>query len=112
MHAIIYCEQNLLFAHPGHLCCDRTTYDNIAKWSRGPFMFDIIGPAGPLMYLDQISRDTGHQYLLKRMRAGGLLGHYRTIARAQLILSHLILINCQISCKKLLNSVLLLLLQL
>ena len=53
MHAITYCEQNLSFAHPDHLCFDRTTYDNI----NGPSMFDIIGPAGPLMYPDQISRE-------------------------------------------------------
>ena len=57
MHAITYCEQNLSFAHPDHLCFDRTTYDNI-NGPGGPFMFDIIGPAGPLMYTDQISRDS------------------------------------------------------
>ena len=33
-----------LFVDPDHLCFDRTTYDN------------IIGPARPLMYPDQISR--------------------------------------------------------
>ena len=48
--------QNLLFAHPDHLCFDRTTYDNI-NGSGGPFMFNIIGPAGPLMYPDQIFCD-------------------------------------------------------
>ena len=54
MLAVIYCEQNLLFVHPDHLCFDRTTYDN------------IIGPAGPLMYPDQIFRDrfskSSHKY--------------------------------------------------
>ena len=55
MLAVIYCEQNLLFVHPDHLCFDRTTYDNI-NGPGGPFMFDIIGPAGPLMYPDQIFR--------------------------------------------------------
>ena len=45
-----------LFAHPDHLCFDRTAYDNI-NGPGGPFMFDIIGPAGPLMYPDQIFRD-------------------------------------------------------
>ena len=29
MLTVIYCEQNLLFVHPDHLCFDRTTYDNI-----------------------------------------------------------------------------------
>ena len=49
--------QNLSFAHPAdHLCFDRTTYDNI-NGPGGPFMLDIVGLAGPLMYLDQISRD-------------------------------------------------------
>ena len=46
MLAVIYCEQNLLFVHPDHLCFDRTTYDN------------INGPAGPIMYPDQIFRDS------------------------------------------------------
>ena len=55
MLAVIYCEQNLLFVHPDHLCFDRTTYDNI-NGPGGAFMFDIIGPAGPLMYPDQIFR--------------------------------------------------------
>ena len=55
--AVFYCEQNLLFVHPDHLCFDRTTYDNI-NGPGGPFMFDIIGPAGPLMYPDQIFRDS------------------------------------------------------
>ena len=55
MLTVIYCEQNLLFVHPDHLCFDRTTYDNI-NGPGGPFMFDIIGPAGPLMYPDQIFR--------------------------------------------------------
>ena len=45
-----------LFAYPDHLCFDRTIYDNI-NGSGGPFMFDIIGPAGPLVYPDQIFRD-------------------------------------------------------
>ena len=54
--AVSYCEQNLLFVHPDHLCFDRTTYDNINR-PGGPLMFDIIGPAGPLMYPDQIFRD-------------------------------------------------------
>ena len=44
-----------LFVDPDHLCFDRTTYDNI-NGPGGPFMLDIIGPAGPLMYPDQISR--------------------------------------------------------
>ena len=57
MLAVIYCEQNLLFVHPDHLCFDWTTYDNI-NGPGGPFMFDIIGPAGPLMYPDQIFRDS------------------------------------------------------
>ena len=57
MHAITYCEQNLSFAYPDHLCFDRTTYDNI-NGPGGPFMFDIIGLAGPLMYPDQISHDS------------------------------------------------------
>ena len=66
MLAVIYCEQNLLFVHPDHLCFDRTTYDNI-NGPGGPFMFDIIGPAGPLMYPDQIFRyrsfsDVKHRY--------------------------------------------------
>ena len=56
MLAVIYCEQNLLFVHPDHLCFDRTTYDNI-NGPGGPFMFNIIGPARPLMYPDQIFRD-------------------------------------------------------
>ena len=76
-----------LFAHPDHLCFDRTTYDNINGLG-GPFMFDIIGPAGPLMYPDQIFRDrpytaqldtadfsrcslpeiSGHGYLHKMLR--------------------------------------------
>ena len=58
MHAISPCtrEQNLSFAHSDHLCFDRTTYDNINGLG-GPFMFDIIGSAGPLMYPNQISRD-------------------------------------------------------
>ena len=51
-----YRGQNLSFAHPDHLCFDRTTYDNI-NGPGGPFMLDIVGPAGPLMYPDQISRD-------------------------------------------------------
>ena len=55
MLTVIYCEQNLLFVHPDHLCFYRTTYDNI-NGPGGPFMFDIIGPAGPLMYPDQIFR--------------------------------------------------------
>ena len=55
MLTVIYCEQNLLFVHPDHLCFDRTTYDNI-NGPGGPFMFDIIDPAGPLMYPDQIFR--------------------------------------------------------
>ena len=46
MHALTYCGQNLSFVHPDHLCFDQTTCDN------------IIGPAGPLAYLDQIFRDT------------------------------------------------------
>ena len=46
----------LLFVHPDHLCFDRTTYDNI-NGPGGPLVFDIIGPAGPLMYPDQIFRD-------------------------------------------------------
>ena len=65
MHAsycITYCEQNLSFSHPDHLCFDWTTYDNI-NGPGGPFMFDIIGPAGPLMYPDQISRDILHMYI-------------------------------------------------
>ena len=37
-----------LFAHPDHLCFDRTIYDN------------IIGPAGPLMYPDQIFHDRSY----------------------------------------------------
>ena len=41
MLAVIYCEQNLLFVHPDHLCFDRTTYDKI-NGPGGPFMFDII----------------------------------------------------------------------
>ena len=57
MLAVTYCEQNLLFVHPDHLCFDRTTYDNINGLGE-PFMFDIIGPAGPLMYPDQIFRDS------------------------------------------------------
>ena len=57
MLAVIYCEQNLLFVHPDHLCFDRTTYDNI-NGPGGPFMFDIIDPAGPFMYPDQIFRDS------------------------------------------------------
>ena len=39
MLTVIYCEQNLLFVHPDHLCFDRTTYDNI-NGPGGPFMFD------------------------------------------------------------------------
>ena len=58
--AVIYCKQNLLFLHPDHSCFDRTTYDNI-NGPGGPFMFDIIGPAGPLMYPDQIFRDRSIQ---------------------------------------------------
>ena len=57
MLAVIYCEQNLLFVHPDHLCFDQTTYDN-TNGLGGPFMFDIIGPAGPLMYPDQIFCDS------------------------------------------------------
>ena len=49
-------RQNLSFVHPDHLCFDRTTCDNI-NGPGGPFMFDIIGPAGPLMHPDQIFRD-------------------------------------------------------
>ena len=60
---VIYCEQNLLFVHPDHLCFDRTTYDNI-NGPGGPFMFDIIGPAGPLMYPDQIFRYSPSQWVL------------------------------------------------
>ena len=56
MLAVIYREQNLLFAHPDHLCFDQTTYDNINGLAR-PIMSNINGPAGPLMYLDQIFRD-------------------------------------------------------
>ena len=59
MHAITYRDQNLSFAHPDHLCFDRTTYDNI-NGPGGPFMLDIVGPAGSLMYPDQISRDTSY----------------------------------------------------
>ena len=55
-----YRGQNLSFAHPDHLCFDRTTYDNI-NGPGGPFMLDIVGPAGPLMYPDQISRDRLHR---------------------------------------------------
>ena len=55
-----YRGQNLSFAHPDHLCFDRTTYDNI-NGPGGPFTLDIIGPAGPLMYPDQISRDS-HEF--------------------------------------------------
>ena len=51
MLAVIYCEQNLLFVHPDHLCFDRTTYDNINGLGK-PLMFNMIGPAGPLMYAD------------------------------------------------------------
>ena len=47
MHAVTYCEKNLSFAQPDHLCFDQTTYDNINGPGR-PFMFDIIGPARPL----------------------------------------------------------------
>ena len=36
---------------------DQTTYDSI-NGPRGPFIFHIIGPTGPLMYLDQIFRDS------------------------------------------------------
>ena len=65
MLTVIYCEQNLLFVHPDHLCFDRTTYDNI-NGPGGPFMSDIIGPAGPLMYPDQIFCDrfskSSHKY--------------------------------------------------
>ena len=45
-----------LVCRPGPLilCFDRTTYDNI-NGPGGPFMLDIIDPAGPLMYPDQIS---------------------------------------------------------
>ena len=39
-----------LFVDPDHLCFDRTTYDN------------INGPAGPLMYPDQISRYIPYAY--------------------------------------------------
>ena len=62
MHAVTYCEQNLSFAHLDHLCFDRTTYDNINGLG-GLFMFDIIGPAGPLMYPDQISCYRGTETL-------------------------------------------------
>ena len=58
-----YRGQNLSFAHPDHLCFDRTTYDNI-NGPGGPFMLDIVGPAGPLMYPDQISRDRLQDTLL------------------------------------------------
>ena len=52
MHAVTYRRQNLSFVHPDHLCLDRTTYDNIKNdGPGGPFMFDIIGPAGLLMYV-------------------------------------------------------------
>ena len=40
-----------------HKWSGRTIYDNINGLG-GPFMFDIIGPAGPLMYPDQIFRDS------------------------------------------------------
>ena len=57
MVAVVYCEQNLLFVHPDHLCFGRTTYDNI-NGPAGPIMSNINGPAGPLMYPDQIFRDS------------------------------------------------------
>ena len=43
-----------LFVDTDHLCFDRTTYDNI-NGPGGSFMLNIIDPAGPLMYPDQIS---------------------------------------------------------
>ena len=52
-----YRGQNLSFAYPDHLCFDRTMYDNINGLG-GPFMLDIVGPARPLMYPDQISHDS------------------------------------------------------
>ena len=44
-----------LICDPDHLCFGRTTYNNIND-PGGPFMFVIIGPVGPFMYPDQISR--------------------------------------------------------
>ena len=61
MHVITYCEQNLLFAHPDHLCFDRTTYDSINGRGDHLAMFNIIGPVGPLMYSDQISHDSSRK---------------------------------------------------
>ena len=62
MVAVVYCEQNLLFVHPDHLCFGRTTYDNI-NGPAGPIMSNINGPAGPLMYPDQIFRDRAREVL-------------------------------------------------
>ena len=72
MLAVIYCEQNLLFVHPDHLCFDRTTYDNI-NGPGGPFMFDIIGPAGPLMYPDQIFRYSTYSVYIMDCKLGWTL---------------------------------------
>ena len=55
------CEQNLLFVHPDHLCFDRTTYDN------------INGPAGPLMYPDQIFCDRPREATVFYRRLADLL---------------------------------------
>ena len=40
---------------PDHLCFRRTSYDDI-DGPGGTIYVDILGPAGPLMYPDQISR--------------------------------------------------------
>ena len=45
-----------MFVHLDHLCFDQITYDDI-NGPGGPSMFDIIGLARPLMYLDQIFCD-------------------------------------------------------
>ena len=80
MLAVIYCEQNILFVHPDHLCFDRTTYDNI-NGPGGPFMFDIIGPAGPLMYLDQIFRDSTNGVKHVQFLAGMITVYSTTLWR-------------------------------
>ena len=63
------------FLTPDHLCFRRTTYDNI-NGPGGTIYVVIFGPAGPLMYPDQISRyrtHIGHQIASMGLKLFSLL---------------------------------------
>ena len=55
MHTGIRILLLAMICDPDHLCFRRTTYDNI-NGPGGTIYVVIFGPAGPLMYPDQISR--------------------------------------------------------